>query len=148
MTNRFRAPIELMTVTDGVAFPWQGMCVRLYAPADEQRFSPRGDFAQHLALEAGRLPDGPKWTLWVKGSPRAVGGFETLGVNEWGGWILAADLRPREWWLLARFTRAACAFADRLGTRVLALAAEGPAARMLEQSGFRHTSGETFIWRP
>lgn len=139
------AGVRLRGPYDSLQAPRFGLEVRPYLAGDETKFEARGDFLAERG--DAPLPTGLRWTLTRDGEPRAVGGVSMLSQGFQSLWGFTADLRPREWWLAYRYLRMVGDLMHRRGWILLALAADGRPARMLEAAGFRWTSGQTYIWR-
>lgn len=124
-----------------------GITLRLYRPGEERLVDARADFAAQFASEAGRLPDGPKWTLALGGTILGVAGVEPLGEGHWGAWAYLSDLRPRHWLFARAMARAVLAYVWR-GFHVTCIQAEAAdsdaARRLLTHVGFRSTERPNF----
>lgn len=133
-----RAAADLLTLGWGPT----GHQRRLYRRGDEDRFTPRGDFAAQWAAAPG-LPEGPKWTL-CRGVGRGltpevvgVGGLEPArdgAPDEHLLWGFSAALDARGWSAVRLFARETVLFAEQaLGARRIwaAAPAERPEASAL-----------------
>ncbi|MBO9502513.1 hypothetical protein [Brevundimonas sp. A19_0] len=131
----------------------RGYRTAIYRPGDERRLELRADMARDFDAEDGRLPEGPKWTLWRGARPVGIGGVEPDGE----GWFLTEDLSARDWVAAVHASRACLAWlrGRKMVRRVVALVEPGhhAARRMLAKLGFEldqvgHVPGRSWsmVW--
>lgn len=100
--------------------------------------------AAQLEKRGGDIPrDGPAWTWRDGGQVLAIAGYSRAGASEGMGWLLAAELTPRQWGRLIEY---APVILHRIRSwrtvRTLHALADNRIAgarRVLERLGFRPT---------
>lgn len=126
--------------------------VRAYEAGDEQRMTPRADFAADLIEQGGALPAGPRWTLAQGPMLREVlgiGGVEPLGGRRWGAWAYLSDMAPRQWLIAGKAAYAALFWArHELGRPTIqAVPAPTPqAVQLLKRIGFVGVGEAYMVW--
>lgn len=122
--------------------------------ASEYRINARMDFAEALASEGGRFPEGPRWSIehWARNGAieyLAVGGLEQLSADRWGAWAYTADLSRNQWLFAADCATTVLRWADDfLGhPTIQAVPAPTPqAVRLLKRIGFVDVGEPYMVW--
>lgn len=70
---------------------------RTFHDHDLALIQPDREMAAQLDAHGGELPRGPAWTWRDGGRVLAIAGYRREGASEGMGWLLAAEMTPRQW---------------------------------------------------